>query len=197
MKKVIKAAIVMTICLCLTSTSLVTHAYSSQNISEQNDVCFETGKIVDDSKISNIDQLNTKFSEFKDKPNAEEIREVIARINPNSIVLDMNEMKNIKVPEDLIKAFETRNVKIPENVDKGSFLQVVQEVRSLSKTGDNDVYFILEYDHETGQLLRNPTKWCDECLALVIVDMIEYGMGASYLGWWGTSRWSDFCTARK
>jgi len=111
MKKVIKAAIVMTICLCLISTSLVTHAYSSQNISKQNDVCFETGKIVDDSKISNIDQLNTKFSEFKDKPNAEEIREVIARINPNSIVLDMNEMKNIKVPEDLIKAFETRNVK--------------------------------------------------------------------------------------
>jgi len=183
MKKVIKAAIVMTICLCLTSTSLVTHAYSSQNISKQNDVCFETGKIVDDSKISNIDQLNTKFSEFKDKPNAEEIREVIARINPNSIVLDMNEMKNIKVPEDLIKAFETRNVKIPENVDNGPFLEVAQEVRSLSKTGDNDAYFILEYVHETGQLLRNPTKWCDECLALVIVDMIEYGMGVSYLGW--------------
>ncbi len=177
----------MTICLCLISTSLVTNAYSTQNISKQNDVCFEMGKIVDDSRISNVDQVNTKFSEFRDKPSVEEIREVISRINPNSIVLDINEMKNIRTPEDLIKAFEKRNIELHKNLDTGSLFITILEIETFVINNNSDVYLILEYDQMSGQILRNPTKWCDFCLLQVIASMLGFYLEAPYLGFWGPS----------
>ncbi len=159
MKKFVKIAMVITICLCLVSTSLTARAYLPSNDVEDNQVSFNIDKNITDLEINNIDKINKHFTDFTKRPTTKEIREVIESINPTSIVLDMEDMKSIKKASDLIRAFQKYNIEVQENVDMGSLLSTTQKIKEFSRINDDNVYFIVEYDQETGSILSNPTGW--------------------------------------
>lgn len=185
MKKFLKLVVVITMCLCLVSTSLTARAYLPANDIENRQVSFNLDKNNTDLEIKNIDKINKHFSEFTKRPTTKEIREVVENINPMSIVLGMEEMESIKNPSDLIRAFQKYNIELPENVDMDSFLSTTQKIKEFSRINDDNIYFIVEYDQETGTILSNPTGWCDACLKLVILDMVEFYRSAPYIGLWG------------
>jgi len=163
MKQFVKLTVVIVVCLCLISTNLLANACLPQCTYEQNDENFDISNDMINSRIRNLERINNRLSKFNAKPSAKEVEEAVVSVNPNSIVLDMNEIKGIETSDDLLKTFEERNVILPDNLDKNSLVKATQELKVISITDDKNVYFILEYNHETGQILRNPTKWCDDC----------------------------------
>ena len=77
----------------LERTDLFAYACLPQSTYEQNDERFDTSNDVINSRTNNIEQVNNKLAKFRENPSVKELEDAVVSVNPNSIVLDMNEMK--------------------------------------------------------------------------------------------------------